>query len=109
MGAMEKAEIMEMAIGEVAKSDPVAGKAMEGRMIADTLRKLLEGKIEVSGVKRPLKEVLTEKVLKGMLENPKASDLKIINDILKDDGGAETGGSGNATDRKLAELARGKQ
>ena len=109
MGAMEKAEIMEMAIGEVAKSDPVAAKSMEGRMIADTLERLLNGKIEVSGEKRPLKDVLTEKVLMGILENPKASDLKILNDILKDGGSGETGGSGNATDRKLAELARGKQ
>ena len=108
---MGKNELMEKVIGEVAETDPRSGKAMQERLVSDSLRKLLNGKLEDG---RSLMDTITEKALRNLLDNPNMQDLERLYNIVEKSENVSrqrenTSARLNETDRKLAELAKGKR
>jgi len=111
---MGKNEITEKVIGEVAKVDAKSAKAMEDRLVTDSLRKFLTGKVDTAdGKKAELMDVITEKVLKKLLDDPNMADLERLYNMLekseKTKEKVNVNVRVNKTDEKLAELAKGKR
>lgn len=109
---MESGEIMERAVEAVRKTDPKSAEAMEGRIVADSLARVLNGTLKKpDGKKVRVIDEMTSKVVEAVLMNPTAKDLKILSEIVDASAKSEKeGGSArvNATDRRLAQLAGGK-
>lgn len=109
---MESGEIMKRAVEEVRKADPKSAEAMEGRLVADSLARILSGTLaKPDGKKVKIIDEITSRVVENVLANPTAKDLKILSEIIDSvASSSKEGGSSrvNMTDRRLAQLAGGK-
>lgn len=111
---MGKNEIVQDVIGEVAKVDEKSAKAMTDRLVSDSLRKFLTGKVDTAdGKKVELMDVITEKVLKKMMDDPNMADLERLYNMLEKSEKVKEKVNVNVrvnkTDEKLAELAKGRR